>query len=142
MLKNTLVATDGSEHADPTRSSIDARRDQLQRRADQLRRELYAAGQPGLRPDAGAAAEVEDQKDRASRSEAWRVRDAEEQRDLDELAQVSAALARIEAGSYGHCAECGEPIGELRLAAMPAAECCAACQAERERHPAGAARHG
>ncbi len=33
-----------------------------------------------------------------------------------ELVLVSAALQRLEAGEYGYCLNCGEPIGEARLA--------------------------
>ena len=40
---------------------------------------------------------------------------------------VDAALARIEAGTYGVCARCGEPIGVDRLRARPAAELCIRC---------------
>ncbi len=50
-------------------------------------------------------------------------------RTADELAQVDAALARVAAGIYGECADCGEPIGLARLTANPAAERCASCQA-------------
>jgi DnaK suppressor protein len=35
------------------------------------------------------------------------------------LAQVEAALQRIEDGTYGMCAVCGEPIAEGRLEARP-----------------------
>lgn len=123
-------------------SSVKERQQQLLRRADELRREVQAARQSGQAAVSAAGTEVEDLKDRAAQSGASLVRDAEEQRDLDELAQVEAALARLESGRYGLCADCGEPIGEARLAAMPAAACCAGCQAERERHPGAAARHG
>ena len=111
----------------------------LQQRAEDLRAELRAARGSAV-PPAAAGSEVEDLKDRATQSAADRVHDAEEQRDLGELAQVEAALARIEAGSFGDCVDCGEPIAASRLAVMPAAECCAACQARRERHGAGAER--
>lgn len=43
------------------------------------------------------------------------------------VAEVDAALARIDAGTYGICARCGEPIGEGRLAARPAASVCVCC---------------
>ncbi|MEW1805111.1 TraR/DksA C4-type zinc finger protein [Arthrobacter sp. SLBN-53] len=35
------------------------------------------------------------------------------------LDQIEAALARLAAGTYGTCAECGEPIAEGRLEARP-----------------------
>ena len=33
--------------------------------------------------------------------------------------QIDGALARLRAGSYGECEECGEPIDEERLAVLP-----------------------
>jgi DnaK suppressor protein len=46
---------------------------------------------------------------------------AERQRDSDERDEVQAALERIEAGTYGLCIYCGEPIGYERLKASPTA---------------------
>ncbi len=45
------------------------------------------------------------------------------------LAEVDAALARVEAGSYGVCERCGSPIGAARLDALPAARLCIDCAA-------------
>ncbi len=42
----------------------------------------------------------------------------------DQLAQVQAAMARLDAGTYGSCETCSKPIGEDRLEAMPAARFC------------------
>ena len=49
-----------------------------------------------------------------------------------ELAQVEAALARIDAGSYGECVECGQEIPLERLIALPFALLDAECAARRE----------
>lgn len=38
---------------------------------------------------------------------------------------IIAALARIDAGTYGHCEVCGAPIADARLAASPSATTCA-----------------
>jgi DnaK suppressor protein len=46
-----------------------------------------------------------------------------------QLAAIDAALARLEAGSYGTCTTCGGPIAEARLAARPAAATCITCAA-------------
>jgi RNA polymerase-binding transcription factor DksA len=46
---------------------------------------------------------------------------------LLEIAQINAALGRIEDGVYGDCATCGEPVGEKRLAIIPHASQCIAC---------------
>jgi len=54
-------------------------------------------------------------------------------RDLTELANVEQALARLDEGSYGECADCGNPIPYARLVAYPAAKRCVACQEKIER---------
>ncbi|HEV7886192.1 MAG TPA: TraR/DksA C4-type zinc finger protein [Acidimicrobiales bacterium] len=43
------------------------------------------------------------------------------------LAGLDEAAARVEAGAYGVCAVCGEPIGAERLAARPDATECVNC---------------
>ena len=52
-------------------------------------------------------------------------------RDLLDLSR--AALARIDDGSYGVCASCGQPIGKARLKAFPRATLCVACKQREER---------
>src|ERR1700733_1498368 len=42
----------------------------------------------------------------------------------DLLAQNEAALARIDAGTYGVCESCGQAIGKARLQAFPRATLC------------------
>lgn len=49
------------------------------------------------------------------------------------LREIEAALARIEAGTYGSCERCGKPIGEERLEAMPYATFCIECKRLEER---------
>ncbi|MEX1078460.1 MAG: TraR/DksA C4-type zinc finger protein [Homoserinimonas sp.] len=45
------------------------------------------------------------------------------------LAEVSAALARIDAGTYGVCIRCGGAIAPARLEARPYAATCIDCAA-------------
>ena len=88
----------------------------------------------GLR-DAGddAAATVElDQtrQGRLSRMDAMQAQAmsvAANRRRAQQLSRVRSALARMEAGDYGWCSECGEPIDPRRLASVPEALYCAAC---------------
>jgi len=49
----------------------------------------------------------------------------------DLLAQVNAALQRIEQGTYGICENCDQPINEKRLEALPWASLCIKCEAEQ-----------
>jgi DnaK suppressor protein len=51
----------------------------------------------------------------------------------EQLAAIEAALQRLETGRYGICERCGQPIGEERLAARPAAATCIRCAAKAQR---------
>jgi len=44
------------------------------------------------------------------------------------LAEIEGALERIEEGTYGVCVNCGKPIAEERLAAIPWATYCIDCK--------------
>lgn len=43
-----------------------------------------------------------------------------------ELDEVERALAKLDEGTYGTCEECGDPISDPRLEAMPATRFCIA----------------
>ena len=43
------------------------------------------------------------------------------------LEEVEAALARLDAGTYGICEVCGEPIAAGRLEVRPTARTCVGC---------------
>lgn len=51
------------------------------------------------------------------------------ERESQMIADIDQALLRIEEGSYGKCARCGNLIDERRLEALPTARYDAACQA-------------
>jgi DnaK suppressor protein len=55
----------------------------------------------------------------------------------DRLRHIGAALARIDAGTYGQCSRCGAPIGTERLAARPAAATCISCASDKGPSRAG-----
>lgn len=46
--------------------------------------------------------------------------------------EIDGALARLRAGSYGECEECGEPIDEERLAVLPFTPHCVDCRRRAE----------
>jgi len=59
----------------------------------------------------------------------------EQQRDLalrdhneQHLAAIDAALARLDAGTYGRCTSCHRPVAPDRLEALPWAALCIECQ--------------
>ncbi|MBT8079698.1 MAG: TraR/DksA family transcriptional regulator [Gammaproteobacteria bacterium] len=77
-----------------------------------------------------------DSKERAKELEDQEVVDALGNEAREELAKVSDALERMDAGTYGLCTECNNDIGEKRLLAYPYAdECidCATLEEERRR---------
>ncbi len=47
------------------------------------------------------------------------------------LGEIDAALAQIEAGTYGMCTQCGRQIPEERLEVRPFASRCVACTSAR-----------
>lgn len=50
---------------------------------------------------------------------------------LETLREIEDALAKFDAGTYGRCESCGQPIAEARLEAMPAARLCIVCASKK-----------
>ena len=50
------------------------------------------------------------------------------QTDAKILQAIEGALRRIEDGTYGVCRDCGEPIAEARLKAIPWTRACISCK--------------
>jgi DnaK suppressor protein len=55
-----------------------------------------------------------------------------EGRERHQLDEITAALGRLEAGTYGVCEKCSQPIPLARLRAMPTARYCVPCQVSEE----------
>ena len=70
-----------------------------------------------------------DFEEQATQREGEEVLGALDEAGRRELDSIRAALARIEAGSYGICRRCGEPIAPARLRVMPTALDCVGCAA-------------
>ena len=80
---------------------------------------IQAPGQMTYGSQAAAATQVfEQQRDLALRDRA-----------SQQLELVEAALARLEAGTFGTCLRCGKPVAPARLDALPWAAHCIDCQA-------------
>ena len=116
-----------------TQTHLTLLRDLLTYRQAELRAEVHAAQLARQRSAASATTDVSDQKEDALTAQLEGIDGAQEQRDIDELALVEAALKRLDGGTYGNCRDCNEPIPLERLRVQPAASRCAACQAGRER---------
>ncbi|MEM9063188.1 MAG: TraR/DksA family transcriptional regulator [Pseudomonadota bacterium] len=68
-----------------------------------------------------------DFEDRATEREGDEVMEHLGTAELAELRAVNAALHRIEAGTYGDCAACGEEISSARLEVVPHTQKCRNC---------------
>jgi len=115
-----------------TQTHLTTLRDLLTYRLRELRAEVHAAEQAQRESIAAGGHEVADHKDEAAQRQLSDLGDAQEQRDVDEMTQVEAALHRLDNATYGDCADCGEPIPMQRLLVQPAAQRCAPCQAAYE----------
>ena len=69
-----------------------------------------------------------DMADQASGNNEVHIQLKLKQTDAKILQAIEGALRRIEEGSYGVCKECGEPIAEARLNAIPWTRSCKACK--------------
>jgi RNA polymerase-binding protein DksA len=74
------------------------------------------------------AGPVADSGDEATADLISDLENAELSRDLQELREIDAALARLREGGYGTCTDCGGEIDLERLRPEPAASRCLDCQ--------------
>ena len=112
-----------TERQDELRHMLEARRQQL---TDQLREQMRgvrAAAEDRAGPNPEDMSEEDTQSD---------IGLALIQMASETLRAVDAALGRLEQGKYGNCAECGGPIAEGRLRALPFAVRCKDCEETRE----------
>lgn len=125
-----------------TQAQFKGLRDLLADRWLDLRAGLHADEQAQRETTEIATREVTDRKDEAARRLLSDLDGAQEQRDVDEMAQVESALHRLESGTYGACTDCGQPISPGRLQLLPAAQRCVPCQTAREQslNPSGPSR--
>ncbi|MGV3655858.1 MAG: TraR/DksA family transcriptional regulator [Noviherbaspirillum sp.] len=111
---------------------LDQLKSQLARRETELRGEIHRelSGQNDYNEMIN---EVPDAADSSFANLEVDLGNAAVTRDIRELRAIQTARARIDNGSYGSCAECGNPIPVERLKAQPTAERCAPCQERYEK---------
>lgn len=101
----------------------------LRDRAEQLREEVQRTRAKSLEESPGQIAErARDSEDDSFATLIVDTNLTEMERDVDELRMIDSALQRINAGTYGNCADCGQAIPVKRLEAEPTAERCVQCQ--------------
>ncbi|WP_026535399.1 TraR/DksA family transcriptional regulator [Arthrobacter sp. H14] len=99
----------------PYRSYLEAERRQRLGLITKLRTSIDAAS------DARQDSNVDDEHDPEGSTIAFELSQASTllRASSDRLAEIEAALNRLDDGSYGYCAACGNPIPPGRLEALP-----------------------
>lgn len=73
---------------------------------------------------------TKDMEDFSTERQGDEVLEALGQAELNEVRRIDAALARVEAGTYGICLECETEISDARLAIVPDTPLCKTCAAQ------------
>lgn len=107
-------------------------RSRLEQRAAELRDEIGASKDAEDAESKEPHNQVEDLAERGEQVTREIVSDGERERDFRELREVQLALARISAGGYGICVDCGVDIAPARLEVQPWAARCVECQTRFE----------
>lgn len=112
--------------------------EQLLKERQQYESEIANLESGGVRGDTFQADEMMDNVDQHPADAATEMFEREKNftllRSLQEsLQNVNDALHKFDEGTYGMCANCGKPIAEKRLRALPEATYCIECQALMEK---------
>ena len=105
----------------------------LQARAQLLQRMAEERGGLVSRVEMAARHDVRDVENHARTLTERDEEFAMNEHETAELGALEEALARLDAGEYGECRDCGATIPEARLAAYPSALRCVACQTAAEK---------
>ena len=105
-------------------------RDRLLERRESLFRQVTEAEKTSRERDAEATQDPADMAANAYTKELLISMSANDRRLLE---LIDEALKRVEVGEYGECVNCGEPVQEKRLDAVPWARYCLRCQDLQER---------
>jgi len=117
-----------------TAEEVAGARAELQADAIRLRAEIDASEQSlvGLMRDSGDGA-GDDQADTGAKNITREHEMALAANAREMLEQTERALERLDAGTYGLCENCGNPIGKARMQAFPRATLCVDCKQKQER---------
>nr|WP_324606388.1 TraR/DksA family transcriptional regulator [Streptomyces cellulosae] len=117
-----------------TPEEVEEARAGLQSEATRLRDEITASEESlvGLMRDSGDGA-GDDQADTGTKNITREHEMALAANAREMLIQTERALDRLDAGTYGLCENCGNPIGKARMQAFPRATLCVECKQKQER---------
>src|SRR5438270_2467684 len=100
------------------RATYTQQAENLKAEADQLAEDMETGDiQFDEESGEGGTMNVERERDLALRAQAQAA-----------VEEIDKALAKIAAGTYGYCEQCGQPIPKARLKALPYASLCVACK--------------
>jgi len=105
----------------------------LDEREAELRTKVQAVKRAAEERPSAQGPQVEDIGEEGEQRFRNGIEHAEMQRDLEELADIDTARARMDAGTYGECIVCGRDIAFERLKAQPRALRCINCQTAHEK---------
>lgn len=106
----------GAQFFDQARQILLKEREQIERRLDDLREELQGLEETPRELEEWA----QEEKDRD-------ILIRLEEREMDELRRIQAALSLVDSKQYGTCQVCGKPIPKTRLKELPTAFRCVNC---------------
>lgn len=114
-------------------NKFDVLRDRLLSERDTLQRRLQSHLNGMSRVEHAHEVLLQDADDDTQRNSDRAVDLAVTDHDAQALQDIDLALQKLDKDSYGICEECGCAIPEARLAHMPAARRCVACENLREK---------
>ncbi|WP_145872163.1 TraR/DksA family transcriptional regulator [Streptomyces capillispiralis] len=117
-----------------TPDEVEEARTELMSEVLRLREEITSSEQSlaGLMRDSGDGA-GDDQADTGTKNITREHELALAANAREMLTQFERALQRLDAGTYGLCENCGNPIGKARMQAFPRATLCVECKQKQER---------
>ncbi|MFE0353897.1 TraR/DksA family transcriptional regulator [Streptomyces nigra] len=117
-----------------TPEEVEEARAELQAEETRLREEISSSERSlaGLMRDSGDGA-GDDQADTGAKNITREHELALAANAREMLIQTEHALERLDAGTYGLCENCGNPIGKARMQAFPRATLCVECKQKQER---------
>ncbi|OIJ68740.1 TraR/DksA family transcriptional regulator [Streptomyces mangrovisoli] len=127
-----LAVRPGEEPWSP--EEVEEARTELLSEGERLRAEIAAseASVAGLMRDSGDGA-GDDEADTGTKNITREHELALAANAREMLLQTERALERLDAGTYGLCENCGNPIGKARMQAFPRATLCVECKQKQER---------
>jgi DnaK suppressor protein len=109
--------------------NVQTYRDALVKKRDEI---IEAGGIKPLQASMDNNTRQGDMADQASGNNEVHIALKLKQTDAKILTAIEEALQRIDKGTYGVCRDCGQPIAEARLRAIPWTRVCITCKEKQQ----------